>query len=148
VGKEGTQKTVKDSKQMNRLRTKILLFSLIILVFHPVFTYAWECEVTLDGPNVIKEGQAITLSASGAPAGGSYSWSNTPNLVPNGSTAQLTGYKPLYSEYIYVTITYTSPKGKKCHARKAIWVCICYVKINGPEEFKIGLMNGPIHRGW
>jgi len=27
---------------------------------------------------------------------------------------------------------------KKCHARKAIWVCICYVKINGPEEFKIG----------
>jgi len=138
VEKEGTQKTVKDSKQMNRLRTKILLFSLIILVFHPVFTYAWECEVTLDGPNVIKEGQTITLSASGAPAGGSYSWSNTPNLVPNGSTAQLTGYKPLYSEYIYVTITYTSPKGKKCHARKAIWVCICYVKINGPEEFKIG----------
>ena len=136
--KEGTQKTVKDSKQMNRLRTKTLLFSLIILVFHPVFTYAWECEVTLDGPNVIKEGQTITLSASGAPAGGSYSWSNTPNLVPNGSTAQLTGYKPLSSEYIYVTITYTSPKGKKCHARKAIWVCICYVKINGPEEFKIG----------
>lgn len=136
--KEGTQKTVKDSKQMNRLRIKILLFSLIILVFHPVFTYAWECEVTLDGPNVIKEGQTITLSASGAPAGGSYSWSNTPNLVPNGSTAQLTGYKPLYSEYIYVTMTYTSPKGKKCHARKAIWVCICYVKINGPEEFKIG----------
>ncbi len=136
--KEGTQKTVKDSKQMNRLRTKILLFSLIILVFHPVFTYAWECEVTLDGPNVIKEGQTITLSASGAPAGGSYSWSNTPNLVPNGSTAQLTGYKPSFSEYINVTITYTSPKGKKCHARKAIWVCICYVKINGPEEFKIG----------
>jgi hypothetical protein len=138
VEKEGTQKTVKDSKQMNRLRTKTLLFSLIILVFHPVFTYAWECEVTLDGPNVIKEGQAITLNASGAPAGGSYSWSNTPNLVPNGSTAQLTGYKPLYSEYIYVTITYTSPKGKKCHARKAIWVCLCYVKINGPDEFKIG----------
>lgn len=136
--KEGTQKTVKDSKQMNRLRTKILLFSLIILVFHPVFTYAWECEVTLDGPNVIKEGQTITLSASGAPAGGSYSWSNTPNLVPNGSTAQLTGYKPLSSEYIYVTMTYTSPKGKKCHARKAIWVCICYVKINGPEEIKVG----------
>ncbi len=136
--KEGTQKTVKDSKQMNRLRTKTLLFSLIILVFHPVFTYAWECEVTLDGPNVIKEGQTITLSASGTPAGGSYSWSNTPNLVPNGSTAQLTGYKPLSSEYIYVTITYTSPKGKKCHARKAIWVCLCYVKINGPEEFKIG----------
>jgi len=138
VEKEGTQKTVKDSKQMNRLRTKTLLFSLIILVFHPVFTYAWECEATLDGPNVIKEGQTITLSASGTPAGGSYSWSNTPNLVPNGSTAQLTGYKPLSSEYIYVTITYTSPKGKKCHARKAIWVCICYVKINGPEEFKIG----------
>jgi hypothetical protein len=138
VEKEGTQKTVKDSKQMNRLRTKILLFSLIILVFHPVFTYAWECEATLDGPNVIKEGQTITLSASGTPAGGSYSWSNTPNLVPNGSTAQLTGYKPLSSEYIYVTITYTSPKGKKCHARKAIWVCICYVKINGTEEFKIG----------
>lgn len=136
--KEGTQKTVKDSKQMNRLRTKTLLFSLIILVFHPVFTYAWDCEVILDGPNVIKEGQTITLSTLGTPAGGSYSWSNTPNLVPNGSTAQLTGYKPLSSEYIYVTITYTSPKGKKCHARKAIWVCICYVKINGPEEFKIG----------
>ena len=136
--KEGTQKTVKDSKQMNRLRTKILLFSLIILIFHPVFTYAWECEVTLDGPNVIKEGQTITLSALGTPAGGSYSWSNTPNLVPNGSTAQLTGYKPSSSEYIYVTMTYTSPKGKKCHARKAIWVCLCSVKINGPEVFKIG----------
>ncbi|MCK4619326.1 MAG: hypothetical protein KAT52_05235 [Desulfobacterales bacterium] len=123
---------------MNRLRTKILLFSLIILVFHPVFTYAWECEVTLDGPNVIKEGQTITLSASGTPAGGSYSWSNTPNLVPNGSTAQLTGYKPSSSEHIYVTMTYTSPKGKKCHARKAIWVCLCSVKINGPGEFKVG----------
>ena len=123
---------------MNGLRTKILLFLLIILVFHPVYTYAWECEVTLDGPNVIKEDQTITLSASGAPAEGSYSWSNTPNLVASGSTAQVTGYKPSSSEYIYITVTYTSPKGKKCSDRKAIWVCICYVKINGPGEVKIG----------
>ena len=123
---------------MHGLRIKILLLSLIIVVFHPVATYAWKCSVILEGPNTIKVGQTITLSASGAPEGGYYSWSNTPNLVPNGSTAQLTGYKPSSSEYIYVTVTYTSPKGKKCHARKAIWVCICYVKINGPEEFKIG----------
>ena len=66
-----------------------------------------------------------------------YSWSNTPNLVPNGLTAQLTGYKPSSSEYIYVTMTYTSPKGKKCFDKKAIWVCMCYVKISGPIKVKL-----------
>ncbi len=138
---EGAEEIIEDSKQGHGLRirsiSKILLLSIIIIVFPPQHTYGWECEVTLDGPNVIKVGQPITLTASGTPEGGSYSWSNTPNLVPNGKIAQLTGFKPQSSEYIWVTVKYTSPEGKKCFARKGIWVCICYVKIRGPSEVKI-----------
>ncbi|NVM22235.1 MAG: hypothetical protein HWN68_10710 [Desulfobacterales bacterium] len=123
---------------MYGLRIKILLLSLLIVVFHRADIYAWECSVTLEGPNAVKVGQTITLSASGAPEGGSYSWSNTPNLVPNGSTAQLTGFVPSFSDYILVTVTYTSPRGKKCSDTKGIWVCICNVKISGPTQVKVG----------
>lgn len=112
-----------------------LLLSMII-IGSPVNAYSWECEVTLDGPNSIKVGQQITLSALGAPEGGSYSWSNTPNLVPYGAIAVLTGFVPSNSDYIWVTVTYTSPKGKKCSDRKGIWVCKCYVEISGPTEVK------------
>ncbi|MBN1932539.1 MAG: hypothetical protein JW786_13130 [Desulfobacterales bacterium] len=98
----------------------------------------WECNVTLDGPDSIEVGQLITLSALGAPEGGSYSWSNTPNLVPYGATAVLRGFNPQYSEHIWVTVTYTSPKGKKCSDTKEIWVCDCHIEINGPTDVKVG----------
>ena len=123
---------------MHALRGKILLLSLTIVIFHTAHIHAWECEVTLNGPNTIKVGQTITLSASGAPEGGSYSWFNTPNLVPHGSSAELTGFVPSFSDYIQVGVTYTTPRGKRCTVRKWIWVCICYVKISGPNEVKVG----------
>jgi hypothetical protein len=145
VEEEGAEEIIEDSKQGHGLRirfiSKILLLSIIIIVFPPQHTYGWECEVTLDGPNVIKVGQPITLTASGTPEGGSYSWSRTRNLVPNvpnGKTAQLTGFVPTYSDYIRVIVTYTTERGKKCSATKWIWVCICYVKITGPSEVKAG----------
>jgi len=123
---------------MHVLRGKILLLSLTIVFFHTAHIHAWECEVTLNGPNTIKVGQAITLSTSGTPEGGSYSWFNTPNLVPHGSTAELTGFVPSFSDYIRVGVTYTTPRGKRCIARKWIYVCICYVRISGPNEVKVG----------
>ena len=96
---------------MHVLRGKILLLSLTIVFFHTAHIHAWECEVTLNGPNTIKVGQAITLSTSGTPEGGSYSWFNTPNLVPHGSTAELTGFVPSFSDYIRVGVT--PPRGAK-----------------------------------
>ncbi len=123
---------------MHALRGKILLLSLIIVIFHAAHIHAWECEVTLNGPNTIKVGQTITLSASGSPEDGSYSWFNTPNLVPHGSTAELTGFVPSFFDYIQVGATYTTPRGKRCTDRKWIYVCICYVRISGPNEVKVG----------
>ena len=114
----------------------ILLLSIVLFPLKHI--HAWECEITLEGPDTIKVGQIIMLFASGAPDGGSYSWSNTPNLVPNGSIAMLTGFVPSFSDYIRVIVTYTSPKGKRCSAMKWIWVCACYVKINGPNEVNVG----------
>ncbi len=139
---EGAEKTVEDiTEQGNRLRprfiSKLLLFSVAILA--PLHNAgAWECDVTLTGPNVIKVDQEITLIATGTPEGGSYSWSNTTNLVSEGATAHLTGFEPEYSDYIPVTVTYTTPKGKTCSDRKWIWVCICYVNITGPAEAQVG----------
>ncbi|MBW1671373.1 MAG: PKD domain-containing protein [Deltaproteobacteria bacterium] len=123
---------------MHALRMKILLLSLTIVIFHTEYIHAWECEITINGPSTIKVGQTITLSASGAPEGGSYSWFNIPNLLPNDSSAELTGFVPSFSDYIQVGVTYTTPKGKRCIARKWIYVCICYVKISGPNEVKVG----------
>lgn len=100
--------------------------------------HAWDCDVTLTAPKTIKKGQTVTLSASGTPAGGSYTWSRNSQLIPNGSTATLTGYKPAYSEYIGVTSTYRSPKGKSCSDTKWIWVCLCTVGVDGPSQAKVG----------
>jgi len=145
VEKEGAEETIEDSKQRHGLRigffSRLLLLSMIMIVVHSKYTYAWECEVTLDGPNAVKVGETITLTALGDPENGSYSWSKTRNLVPNvpnGKTAQLTGFVPTYSDYIRVIVTYTTESGKKCSATKWIWVCICYIKITGPSEVKVG----------
>jgi|GEM_PF-2651919 len=100
---------------------------------------AWECEVDVFGPKTIKLGQQVTLSASGTPAGGSYSWSRTPNLITNGSTAILIGFNPTFSDYIKVTGYYTSPKGKKCSDSIWLWACVCSPKaITAPAKAKIG----------
>jgi hypothetical protein len=124
---------------MHAFRGKILLLSLTIVIFHTAHIHAWECEITLNGPNTIKVGQTITLSASGTPEGGSYSWFNTPNLVPHGSSAELTGFVPSFSDYIQVGVTYTTPRGKRCTDRKWIWVCgTCSVSISGPNEVSLG----------
>ncbi len=105
----------------------------------PLALQAWECDVTVDGPNTIKLNQQITLTATGTPAGGSYSWSRTPNLTPNGSTATLTGFQPTFSEYIRVVGYYTSPKGKKCSDTKWLWACVCSLtQIVGPPTAKVG----------
>jgi len=126
--------------QRRRIDFILILLLSMIIIGSSLNAYSWECDVTLDGPNSIKVGQSITLSASGAPEGGSYSWSNTPDLVPHGATAVLTGFNPPYSDYIGVSVTYTSPKGKKCSDAKGIWVCDCYVEISGPTEVKVGEM--------
>jgi len=123
---------------MYSLKTKLLLLALIIVIFHTSNIHAWECGITLNGPDTIKVGHTITLNASGVPEGGSYSWFNTPNLVPHGSSAELKGFVPSFSDYIRVGVTYTTPKGKRCTAEKWIYVCMCYVKINGPEEVGVG----------
>ncbi|MCD4719842.1 MAG: hypothetical protein K8S13_08270 [Desulfobacula sp.] len=120
----------------NKIKILCLLFITIIC---PISVIAWDCEVETNGPDVIKKGQTITLTADGAPEGGSYSWSNTKNLEAHGSFALLSAPEaPEFSEYIPVTVTYTSPKGKKCSDKKYIWFCRCYTKISGPNKYKIG----------
>lgn len=101
---------------------------------------AWECDVHLNAPSAIKVGETKTLSATGGPAGGHFSWSNTPNLNPSGASATLTGFEPDRDvlDYIYVTVTYTTPKGKSCSDTKYIYVCQCDIGINGPDEAKMG----------
>ena len=112
---------------------------LLLSLLTPVSSLAWECDVTVSGPNTVKLDQQITLSALGTPAGGSYSWSRTPNLIPNGATATLTGFQPTYSEYIKVIGYYTSPKGRKCSDAIWLWACVCTVtSLKGPAEAKIG----------
>ncbi|MEW6518572.1 MAG: hypothetical protein AB1461_04085 [Thermodesulfobacteriota bacterium] len=120
------------------LKIILLLASLTMAEFLPGSAWAWECDVTVGGPDIIKIDQTITLSAEGTPEGGSYSWSNTPNLEPAGATAQLTGFVPTFSDYIKVISTYTTPKGKSCSDTKWVWVCLCYAKISGPTEAKAG----------
>ncbi|MDP2106012.1 MAG: hypothetical protein Q8J76_08450, partial [Desulfobulbaceae bacterium] len=121
------------------MKTRHLLTILpALFILFPGIALAWECEVTLTAPKTIKIGQTIKLSASGTPTGGAYSWSRNALLAPSGSTARLTGYKPTYSEYIGVTSTYRSPKGKSCADTKWIWVCLCTVGISGPSQAKLG----------
>ena len=120
---------------------KNLLFLLSLLqciIFTPASLLAWECEVTLDAPKTIKIDQEVTLTADGTPTGGSYSWSRTPKLTPNGETAVLIGHIPDYSEYIQVIAYYRSPKGKKRKDTRWIWVCACTVtSLSGPDTAEI-----------
>jgi hypothetical protein len=117
----------------------VIINVLLIFILLPAhLSFGWECDVTLDAPMSIKVGQQKTLSASGTPVGGSYSWSSISNLVPAGATATLTGFEPTYSEYLRVTATYTSPRGKRCSDSKYIWVCMCEAKISGPTTMFLG----------
>jgi hypothetical protein len=118
---------------------KIFFLSICCATLHmPSMLLAWECDVTVSGPKTIKLEQQITLSATGTPAGGAYSWSRTPNLIPHGSTATLTGFEPTFSEHIKVLGYYTTPKGKKCSDTKWIWACICSMNaIQGQSTARI-----------
>ena len=117
-----------------------LRFAVIMLVLRALPSLAWECEVTVDGPKAVKLNEHVTLTATGTPEGGHYSWSRIPNLIANGPVATLEGFKPAYSEYIRVIGYYTTPKGKTCSCKKYLWVCLCDVSIqdNAPEEAKVG----------
>jgi hypothetical protein len=116
-----------------------VLLAVSLLTLANTSAFSWECDVKVSGPSTVKLDQPITLSAIGTPTGGSYSWSRTPNLIPSGSTATLTGFTPTYSDYIKVIGYYTSPKGKKCSDTKWLWACVCTVtNLKGPDEAKIG----------
>lgn len=122
------------------MKPAISIISVLLLAvfFASQPAYSWECSVEMDGPDWVKIGRTIELSASGLPAGGYYSWSSTANLVPNGSTATLTGSKPRYSDYISVTVRYTAPKGNSCSDSKWIYAHGCDVWFQAPAEAKLG----------
>ncbi len=98
----------------------------------------WECDVTISGPSAVKKDQTVTLTASGTPSGGSYSWSRIPKLEPSGDSADLTAFEPTFSEYIRVLVTYTTPRGKKCSAAKYLWYESCCIEIDGPGRVDSG----------
>jgi hypothetical protein len=97
------------------------------------FAAGWDCSVSMSGPSAIKNDQTVTLIATGEPSGGSYSWWRIPNLVPNGSSADLTAFEPSSSDYIRVGVNYTTPRGKKCSVTKYLWYERCCANINGPN---------------
>lgn len=101
--------------------------------------WSWECSVFVTGPNWVKVGRSINLTASGSPGGGHYSWSRTPGLVPSGSSAVLTGVKSQYYDYARVRATYTTPKGKSCTDTKWVYIHDCEVQIEGPTETLVGV---------
>ncbi len=111
---------------------------LFVLLFHSQPASCWECSVDITGPTWVKIDNTINLTASGLPVGGSYSWSATPNLVPGGSTATLTGFQPTFSDYIRVTVRYTAPKGNSCTDTKWIYAHSCGVEIAGPVQAEAG----------
>jgi len=119
---------------------KILIRLIVLmLVARTLPSLAWECDVTIDGPNSVMLDQTITLTATGAPAGGHFSWSRTPNLTPKGSIATLKGFNSCYDN-ISVSCRYVTPKGNCCTDRKYIWVHPCNVHMleNAPAEVMVG----------
>jgi hypothetical protein len=118
---------------------KLTFWTLFLGVFGMVpIAMSWDCSVTISGPSVIKKDQTITLIASGDPSGGSYSWWRIPNLIPNGNSADLTGFEPSFSDYIRTGVNYTTPRGKKCSETKFILYEGCCAKISGPDTVNLG----------
>lgn len=113
---------------------------LLILLFAWQPVYGWDCSITLDGPTWVKIDHTINLSASGLPSGGQYYWSSSPYLVPNGSSATLTGFKPTYSDYIRVTVSYLSPTGGHCSDTKWVYAHLgdCQVALDGVSVAPVG----------
>ena len=125
------------SEKMKTLR--VLLLWLLPVLFLPPSGHGWECSVSIDGPHWVKMGGVVTLKASGLPEGGQYHWSATPNLVPHGDSATLTGFEPTFSESIRVTVRYDTPRGKSCRAIKWVYVYMpCEVVLSGPAEAEPG----------
>jgi len=118
---------------------RVLLLWLLPVLFLPASGHGWECSVSIDGPHWVKLGGVVTLKASGLPEGGQYHWSATPNLVPHGDSATLTGFEPTFSESIRVTVRYDTPRGKSCRAIKWVYVYMpCEVVLSGPAEAEPG----------
>jgi len=123
---------------MNRT-PNILLWVLLLPFFSPTWSHGWECSVTVEGPHWVRVGETITLTAAGLPEGGQYHWSATPNLVPDGASATLTGFVPTFSEYIRVTLRYATPNGHSCRETKWVYVhAPCHVNLIGPTEAEPG----------
>ncbi|MBW1999730.1 MAG: C39 family peptidase [Deltaproteobacteria bacterium] len=74
-------------------------------------TVIQDCSVTVSGPSRVRVCETITLTAEGDPPGGSYTWADTPGLVSNGSTAQLTGQT---ADDVIIEVVYRTPDGKPC----------------------------------
>ncbi len=121
------------------MRAVVIIPTLLLAFFLTVQpALCWECSVALNGPTWVKIGRTIELTASGLPEGGLFSWSSSPYLIPNGSTAKLTGFQPTYSDYIRVIARYTTPKGHSCSTVKWVYAHDCEVRINGPTETQLG----------
>lgn len=72
---------------------KIIKLAIVVLLL-PVYSYAWDCSVSISGPDTVEMGESITLSANGNHYGGTYSWSAWPYNLGTGQTINFTGKVP------------------------------------------------------
>jgi hypothetical protein len=96
--------------------------------------YIWYegCCAKIIGPDTVKLGETVTLSASGEPVGGSFIWENSNpqavQLEASGDTASLSGLSPGTTT---ITLTYDYPEsGLNCQA---------YLEVNVTSECSVDL---------
>jgi len=88
------------------------------------------CEVTISGGSFICNAQSISLSATGAPSGGtcnswtpSYTGAGRVNIVAAGCSATVTGTVVSSAvDDVTITLSYTSPQGAACTAQKKVTI--------------------------
>jgi hypothetical protein len=99
-------------------RLKRIIKLAIVVLLLPVYTHAWDCSVSISGPNTVEMGESITLTANGNHYGGSYSWSSWPYNLGSGQTIAFTGKIPGKTT---VWVSYSGPWGH-CYTSKEITV--------------------------